>query len=1103
MAATTYSPSGELPDYTDDQAQHTNGDYTNNYDAQPQDEEEEDDDYDPSAFEFANTTAQTTQTAQEAVPGSAQIAAQQVAALPLPPKTVGGFILEESSDADDEEDLNEDTSMSNTQAQPSDVQNVQQQLNGVEHGVQEVAMHMDLNMIGGDDGASALPLASEPTDSAHHNSMTEGLTATGSLTATASDSVSAPAPAPASTDAAVVSSSIPAAAAVPPELLTQQNDDEGKPPPTISTTQPPTVAPTPQPQANGDAVPPTPTNQRLPHDKVGRLEDRIKEDPKSDVEAWWELIQHYRDKDQLDNARNVYARMLEVWGTNPTIYLSYLNLENTVFDRQRIETLFGTALPLIPSLPLWTQYLSYLRRVFPLIPDPDGSNRSTILAGFTAVLEAVGQDPESQNLWREYIDFIKSGPGVLGGEGWQDKQKVDQLRAAYQMAVKVPSGGVMGVWKEYDGFEMGVDKRGARKFLQEVSPHYMTARTAEKQLSNILLGLDRAVVPRLPPVEGCEGDDAFAALVGKWRGWVEWEKSDPLVLREEDVVAYRKRIVFVYKLAVVGLRFWPRIWAEAAQWCFEQVGGSDVVAEYSAMGDAFLDEGLKANPESVLLTLKKADRLEEGFHSGGSAEEAVVVREGGELEAVFEPCLAALYALVKRGKERSEKSVAEVKAYFAGLEPEEEKEVEGKNEDDGDSNAGSEASPVLLQKEMSRADQMAARIRSITNAAKSQQKVLSKTISALWIAKMRAFRRVQGQGAPGKPRKGFRGVFAEARPRGQLSADVYVASALMEWHGYKDPSALKIFERGMRLFAFDEEFAVGYMQHLINTNDLTNARVVFETTVTKILGAGDKLFEERERKGKVGVLLGFMHRFESAFGELAAVRRLEGRMRELFSEDVGRDGGMGLWGSRFEVNGFDALGVQLVLSERQVRPKRVLEGQVMITMPDGGRVPMPVGMPPGMPPLPVVGGEGDGGLRLGPNGPYVASPKRGAESDTEGEGPRKFMRTESPGRGGRRGVGHVGSKSVAEAANGNNANGGGGGFAVKTFVPGSGNAGATTVVEKPAAVFALPEKVQIILQLLPNERAYRGSGPGTVFLADRMVELLRGVDVEGAKGRMR
>ncbi|KAK4960353.1 mRNA 3'-end-processing protein rna14 [Elasticomyces elasticus] len=1082
MAATTYSPSGELPDYTDDQAQHTNGDYTNSYDAQPQDEEEEDDDYDPSAFEFANTT----QPAQEAaVPVS----------VPAQPKTVGGFILEESSDADDEEDLHEDTSMSNTQAQPAEAQ---QQLNGVEHGVQEVAM----SMTGGDDGASALPLASEPTDSAHHNSMTEGLTASGSLPATAPDSVSAPASASASTDAAVVSSStIPAAAAaVPPELLTQQNDDEGKPPPTISTTQPPTVAPTPQPQANGDAVPPTPTNQRLPHDKVGRLEDRIKEDPKSDVEAWWELIQHYRDKDQLDNARSVYARMLEVWGTNPTIYLSYLNLENTVFDRQRIETLFGTALPLIPSLPLWTQYLSYLRRVFPLIPDPDGSNRSTILAGFTAVLEAVGQDPESQNLWREYIDFIKSGPGVLGGEGWQDKQKVDQLRAAYQQAVKVPLGGVMGVWKEYDGFEMGVDKRGARKFLQEVSPHYMTARTAEKQLQGLLLGLDRAGLARLPPVEGCEGDDAFAALVGKWRSWVEWEKSDPLVLREEDVVAYRKRIVFVYKLAVVGLRFWPRIWAEAAGWCFEQVGDAAIVAEYGAMGEGFLEEGLKANPESVLLTLRKADRLEEGFHAGGSAEEAVVVREGGELEGVFEPCLAALYALVKKGKERSEKSVNEVKAYFAGLEPEEEKVVEGKD-DDGDSNAGSEASPVLLQKEMSRADQMAARIKSITDAAKSQQKVLSKTISALWIAKMRAFRRVQGQGAPGKPRKGFRGVFAEARPRGQLSADVYVASALMEWHGYKDPSALKIFERGMRLFAFDEEFAVGYMQHLINTNDLTNARVVFETTVTKILGAGDKLFSAEERRGKVGVLLGFMHRFESGFGELGAVRRLEGRMRELFPEAMAQDGGMGLWGERFAVNGFDALGVQLVLSDRQIRPKLVQQGQVMITMPDGGRVPMPVGMPPGMPPLPVVG-EGEGGLRLGPNGPYVASPKRGAESDTEGEGPRKFMRTESPGKGGRRGVGHVGNKSVAEAANGNNVNGGGGGFAVKTFVPGSAAPAASVAVEKPA-VFALPEKVQIILQLLPNERAYRGSGPGTVFLADRMVELLRGVDIEGARGRMR
>ena len=84
------------------------------------------------------------------------------------------------------------------------------------------------------------------------------------------------------------------------------------------------VSATPKPAVNGTtenaaAALPASTiqqQQRLPHDKVGRLEDRIKEDPKADIEAWWELIQHYQEKDQLDNARAVYARMVEVWPTS-------------------------------------------------------------------------------------------------------------------------------------------------------------------------------------------------------------------------------------------------------------------------------------------------------------------------------------------------------------------------------------------------------------------------------------------------------------------------------------------------------------------------------------------------------------------------------------------------------------------------------------------------------------------------------------------------------------------------------------------------------------------------------------------------------------------
>lgn len=52
---------------------------------------------------------------------------------------------------------------------------------------------------------------------------------------------------------------------------------------------------------------------RLPHDRIGILEDRIKEDPRGDIDAWLSLISEHRKRNKLDDARAVYERFLKVF----------------------------------------------------------------------------------------------------------------------------------------------------------------------------------------------------------------------------------------------------------------------------------------------------------------------------------------------------------------------------------------------------------------------------------------------------------------------------------------------------------------------------------------------------------------------------------------------------------------------------------------------------------------------------------------------------------------------------------------------------------------------------------------------------------------------
>jgi cleavage stimulation factor subunit 3 len=81
--------------------------------------------------------------------------------------------------------------------------------------------------------------------------------------------------------------------------------------------QPETGKSTPQPQSAtvATAVLPTtaPPKGRLPHDRVGILEDRVREDPRGDVDAWLELIGEYRKRNKTDDARNAYDRFFKIF----------------------------------------------------------------------------------------------------------------------------------------------------------------------------------------------------------------------------------------------------------------------------------------------------------------------------------------------------------------------------------------------------------------------------------------------------------------------------------------------------------------------------------------------------------------------------------------------------------------------------------------------------------------------------------------------------------------------------------------------------------------------------------------------------------------------
>ncbi|KAH6670972.1 mRNA 3'-end-processing protein RNA14 [Plectosphaerella plurivora] len=697
-------------------------------------------------------------------------------------------------------------------------------------------------------------------------------------------------------------------------------------------------------------------------DLAASLESRVQEDPRGEMDSWLGLMAEYRRLNQLDALRQVYERFIQHFPQSAEIWVEWIKLELDCMNTTAAEALFQRSLLTVADVRLWTTYINYIRRRNDLVNDPNGAARQVISQSYEFVIDNVGMDRESGQLWKDWIQFIKSGPGQVGGGGWQDQQKMDQLRKAFHRAIAVPMTAVTDLWKDYDQFELGLNKATGRQFIQKRSPGYMTAKSASLQMDRKLGRLQRTTLPRLAPMPGFAGDQEFKEQVEIWKDWIQWEKEDPLVLKDEEPEAYYSRVLYAYKQAVMALRFWPEIWVDAAEWSF----ANNINRNGIDMGSKFLTDGIEANPESVLLALKHGDRIEM-THPAGDTDESKEARAAAIREP-YDRVLDTLYKMIVKLKERGEKEIAKAKQAAEQMDAAN-RGSEDRNDDDDDN-----------VPRISHGEEM---VKAVKQGNDSQIELMKRTISFVWTALCRAIRRVVGKGSPNS---GLRKIFIEARTRGQLTSEIYTAVALIEHHVYKDIAGTKIFDRGAKLFPDDETFMLEYIKFLHSKDDSTNARVAFETCV-------NKLTQSAESKHKARSLYKYFHKYESQYGELSSIAALEKRMAELWPEDPK----LSHFSNRFSTETFDPIAYRLIISPAvQLRPKLMPSIEQPMSIRDSP-APAPPALTIAPPPIRQSASPAPQYLNSG----ITNSPKRPFPGDDQDDfnRPRKVARGESPLKG--------------------------------------------------------------------------------------------------------
>ncbi|EIM85352.1 Suf-domain-containing protein, partial [Stereum hirsutum FP-91666 SS1] len=506
----------------------------------------------------------------------------------------------------------------------------------------------------------------------------------------------------------------------------------------------------------------------VPPSQWDLLRAQLREKPHN-PEGWNRLVALAEESGDIEKVKDSYEALLEMYPNTSAAQVAYLTVFLNLNSFVHAESLFKRFLRTSPSVDLFKFYLTYVRRTN---PGTNAQTRDIVRKAYEFALNYVGQDKDSGEIWTDYIEFLRSGET---NSTWEEQQKMDALRKVYHRAVQIPLENVESLWSQLEAFENSLNKITAKKFMNDLSPSYMQARTVLRNLQRQVgmlfppppasaSGRPSIYLPPLPSFNPAE-----RALVGAWKTYLRWEESNPLEIEDKDKMVLISRVQSVYRKAMIRMRFFSEIWYMAYIWT-HSVGKTEEALN-------LLRNGIEAIPSSFLLNFAYAEILE----INGNYPE--VHRTFDKFLDVLRPDLESLEAQAKEEKEAAANGTA------SGT---------------GDKKRNKPPPPLPKAKELEER---------------------RKEFGLVYTMFMRFARRAEGL-------KSSRAVFAKARKEKLIPWEVYESSALMEYHCNKESGvAARIFEKGLETFGDQPEFVSHYLMFLLSINDDNNARALFERVI--------------------------------------------------------------------------------------------------------------------------------------------------------------------------------------------------------------------------------------------------------------------------------
>ncbi|OAF69764.1 mRNA 3'-end-processing protein RNA14 [Intoshia linei] len=293
----------------------------------------------------------------------------------------------------------------------------------------------------------------------------------------------------------------------------------------------------------------------MSNSQILSLKDRAKlrvEKQQYDSDAWGVLICETTD---FEEKRKLFETIVEIFPKSAKFWKEYIEMEIDQKNYDIVDKLFERSLLNLLHIDLWKLYLDYIKDTKANIV----SVAQKFAENYDFVLGHMGLDFNVQSVYVDYIKFLRNIQAV---GNYAENQQIVAVRRIYRKACVVPMYGIDSIWRDYCAFENGVNPLIGRKMQDDLSKEYNNAKRVAKEYENFSGKINR----NLEAIPIKISNDLKNQLK-YWTKYIDWEKSNPLMTQDRNVVI--KRVTFAYEQCLLCMNQSVHIWLKFAQYLQE------------------------------------------------------------------------------------------------------------------------------------------------------------------------------------------------------------------------------------------------------------------------------------------------------------------------------------------------------------------------------------------------------------------------------------------------------------------------------------------------------------------------------------------------------